>query len=319
MSYNYFNQEEDEEFRDTPDEVNNQSAPPVKSNNVPKQVRPTVQEQEPVIEEPEEIEVSESEEEEEDFSSVLMDARLRLEQGRLYEMIMNHNIFAGADADEKAIKYVTRQIRNFAKEQMEIMLGMRQETSKSNAMLAENFPFNNAEVQALKDLAYVATKGASAAQEAQSFTPAPVVPRRTGLNQINVKSTTKAVQKPAPKVQAKPVQHLKSQAKSPIKRNAQNEAGIQRVMSELGITREEYDRQFDAFSESEGKSFENMNDQEIAARQAKMAKKYGQTKNPEALPMPTFQQQEAIASSMTESFFNQSSLMQKVLDRSGRK
>ena len=64
------------------------------------------------------------------IQNVLSDARLRLEQGRLYEMVMNSDLFEGSDCDPKAIKNVEKEIRNFAKERMEIMLGMRQETSE---------------------------------------------------------------------------------------------------------------------------------------------------------------------------------------------
>ena len=93
-------------------------------------------------------------------------------------MIMNHNIFEGVEADPKAVKFVQKQIRNFAKEQMEIMLGMRQEPSAQPAMSMDNFPFNSLEVEVLKMLASTATKGATA--ESEPFTgpsaPAPASP-----------------------------------------------------------------------------------------------------------------------------------------------
>ena len=71
--------------------------------------------------------MEEIQEEEEDFTAVFNDANLRIEQGRLYQMIMNHDIFEGMDADERAVQNVQKEIRKFARERMEIMLGMRQE------------------------------------------------------------------------------------------------------------------------------------------------------------------------------------------------
>jgi len=61
---------------------------------------------------------------------ILSDARLRLEQGRLYEILMTHNIFEGVQADQRAIKNVEREIKNFIKERLEIMLGIKSEKPK---------------------------------------------------------------------------------------------------------------------------------------------------------------------------------------------
>src|SRR5258706_9076803 len=101
MSNTFFSQEDDEEFRDVPDEVTEgNQAPPA---NVRTQ-RPASPPQAPA---PIEAQVTQDYEEvlealesdDEDFSSVINDARFRLEQGRLFEMILNHNIFEGAEAD----------------------------------------------------------------------------------------------------------------------------------------------------------------------------------------------------------------------------
>jgi len=295
---NYFNQDDDDgqDFRDIPDEVSGQDAgvPQVRVNRPVAPPQQTQQAPEPEVE----YEYEEQSDEEEDFSSLLSDARSRMEQGRLYEMLMDHDIFAGADADEKAIKFVTKQIRMFAKERMEIMLGMRQEAPKVQAFNAADFPFNDIEVAALKDLAYVATKGASSRDEAQTFTPqaVPAAPRRTGLNPIAVKPaarpSTPAARPPAPA--PKP---LAQKAQAPVKRDPKAEAAIERILQEEGITREEYERQYPPGYKSLPKPLNNMNEQELAEwRRQDALKTKAQVKSQFAIPMPTAEQEEMLHS-----------------------
>src|ERR1035437_5546474 len=67
------------------------------------------------------------EEEEDDTLAIMSDANLRLEQGRLYQMVLQGDIFADTNADPKAIRKVQLDIRKFVRERMETMLGIRQE------------------------------------------------------------------------------------------------------------------------------------------------------------------------------------------------
>jgi hypothetical protein len=296
---NYFNDGDDDgsDFRDIPDEVTGQDAgiPQVRVNRPAPAPQPVQQQAEPEVEYEEE---ASEEEQEEDFASILSDARQRMEQGHIYEVLMDHDLFSGQGFDEKAVKYVTKQIRNFAKEQMEIMLGMRSEAPKSSAFLAENFPFNDAEVAALKDLAYVATKGATARDEAQTFTPqaAPVAPRRTGLNPIAVKQAPKPAARPSAPV-AKPAapKPLASKAAAPVKRDPKTEAAIERILQEEGITREEYERQYPPGYKPLPKPLNNMNEQELAEWKRQDAlKTKAQVKSNFAIPMPSAEQEEML-------------------------
>lgn len=292
---NIFNDDDDgSDFRDIPDEVSGQDTPvPQVKSNRPTAPAPVLVQQAPEHEVEYEEESEESDEE--DFSTVLSDARLRLEQGRLYEMIMNHNIFEGADADEKAIKHVQKQIRNFAKEQMEIMLGMRPEPSKAQAMSQSDFPFNDVEVAALKDLAYMATKGQSAAPEVQVFSGAPAaIPRKTGLNTIAVKSQAKPAQV-APKPAAPTKKPLAQKASAPVKRDSRTEDQIEQILAEENITREEYERQYPPNYKPLTKPLSRMNEQELAEwRRQDALKTHKQVKNPAAIPMPTAEQEEML-------------------------
>jgi hypothetical protein len=135
----------------------------------------------------------------EDYSEVLSDARLRLEQGKLYELIMNHDLFNDVDADPRAAKSVQKQIRKWAKTQMEIMLGMTPDPSSQPASFISS-PFNDLEVTVLKKLASAASKGATESEEANTVSapPAPVVKKKTTLNSIGPSKTKPQVQPTKP-------------------------------------------------------------------------------------------------------------------------
>lgn len=214
------------------------------------------------------------EDDDEDFSDVLSDARLRLEQGKLYEMIMNHDLFSGVDADPRAAKTVQKQIRKWAKEQMEIMLGMRKETSKVER-LEIDFPFNSVEVEVLKKLAFTATKGAS--QNSDNYVPevkkvveeVPVVSKKNTLNSIG--HAQKTQQKPATPLQKK---------KEPIKRSA---PPAKAEVNEKGLLT--------------GKSLEEMTPEEKEQKIKETIERQRGKKafNPDASPQPSYEQMEAIA------------------------
>ena len=93
----------------------------------------------------------------------LENAMVRLEQGRLYEMLYKHDLFEGVEADPLAIARVRKEIREFIMSRLEVLLGIRAEKEKTNAEPVKvKLPFNEVEIQALKDMAFKLTKGASA-------------------------------------------------------------------------------------------------------------------------------------------------------------
>lgn len=147
-------------------------------------------------------------EEDEDANNeqVLADANLRLEQGTLYKMVMNSNLFADMDVDPRAVKNVEREIKRFARERMEVMLGMRQEKLEQSVVSS---PFNSVEVQALKMLCAKMTGGISQQQDiAEAPTVVATVPKRTTLNTISAPVKTKpapAPSKPLPKAAPAPI------------------------------------------------------------------------------------------------------------------
>lgn len=295
---NFLDQDEDEIFRDQPDEVSGQDsahfsgqsqehfyAPPAVRRSSGRPV--ATEESEEKVEE----EISEEiEEEEEDTSAILNDARLRLEQGRLYEMIMKHSLFADVDADGRAIRNVEREIKKFAQQRMEIMLGMRQETARpeGQGVLTEAFPFNSLEVETLKALSAAATKGAS--RDAEPFEMVEK-PKRQTLSTI---SSPKP--KPQPKSQPKQTpKPLTSKPATPVKR-ARVSADVQRILEEEGVTMDEINEVFDPNHKPlDAKAFSELSAEEIAERNRRIGKRVGRTAvNPNALPPPPPEQLEAI-------------------------
>jgi hypothetical protein len=93
--------------------------------------------------------------------SVMESARIRLEQGRLYEMLIKHNLFDGVDAIPEAVTKVEQELKEFIVERLEILLGMKAEKEKQIQHVVYDSQFNEMEIQALKMVASKITKGAS--------------------------------------------------------------------------------------------------------------------------------------------------------------
>lgn len=195
MTNSFWNKDE-EDFRDIPDEVTDGQSAPMPVLNASNVQRPApVQRAAPQVVLEKDVDIQfPLDDEEEDYTAILADANLRIEQGTLYKMIMNHNLFEGLEVDARAVDNVTREIRRFAKERMEIMLGMRQEAVKESIVSS---PFNDLEVTILKRVASAASKGATESPDANK-TAAVVksAPKREGLTPIG--NPPKPAQKPVP-------------------------------------------------------------------------------------------------------------------------
>lgn len=127
--------------------------------------------------------------------SVVDNARIRLEQGRLYEMLIKHNLFDGVDAMPQAVTKVQSEIKEFIIERLEILLGMKSEKQKEVHQIIKESQFNELEVQALKMIASKVTKGAS------EIPPTPVEKPKNELNVVKninpIKSTLSTIKKPS--------------------------------------------------------------------------------------------------------------------------
>lgn len=310
MSGGFFDQQDEEgEFRDMPDEVGGGQPPPVSAPSPRRTggvlLPPQPQVYAPVTEEDEyeDIDMDIDSNEDDDYSQVLNDAGLRLEQGNLYKLIMNHDIFEGVEADPIAVKAVTRQIRKFAKEQMEIMLGMRKETSKIER-LEIDFPFNQVEVETLRKLAHVASKGASS--NSDNFVPEirrtteevehVQTKRREGLNRISAapKAVRPMARVEAPVRRSEPVkkappQPLQQKAQAPVKRKPIAREAADVLASE-GLTMDEIDAQYEPGYKPIQKPLHELTPQELLDRNRETSSRRHKTvKNPSAIPMPSYE------------------------------
>jgi hypothetical protein len=274
MSNNFWSKED--EFRDSPVEMENGQWKDVETAEPPQQARPAKVEKESEPElSLEELDLfpDGDSDEEDDFSVVLSDARLRLEQGRLYEMILNHSLFQDLDADPRAVKNVQKEIKRFARERMEIMLGMRRETSKVEH-LEIDFPFNKVEVEVLKKLAYAATKGHSEnsdkfvteVKRTTSEVPTVGTEKKRSITPISKGSnSTKPVTKLAASPQ-KPMERAKAKANTPV--SEEDYKPLEKHPSE-------------------------MTPDELKARNAEASARIGkQAKSTTALPQPSYAEQE---------------------------
>lgn len=285
----FFDDGQNENFSDQPEEINGKydpqgnwiadSSPPVQVKVEPSQVSPSSKTNMAVKPDmsntyEQEDEKIEEEESEDNSLNVLNDARLRLEQGRLYEMVMKHDIFEGVDADSKAIKNVQKEIRSYAQERMEIMLGMRQEVKEEPVIV--NLPFNELEIEALKALAATATNGASRKVEDEKLKK----PARTTLNSI------KSSQNKAPKADAPKSLSNKSR---PIRREVS--ASVQRILQEEGLTMEEINSVMDGqgIIEDGQLKMPKLTEEEIIKRNASVRNKKATSKD--TVPIPPFEKQ----------------------------
>lgn len=284
-------EDDKEEFRDIPDEAKldsngqyQQSAPVSMPNNTPRSgVQPPKRVE--VLTVDINLEEVTNLEEEEDFSAEINDANLRIEQGRLYQMIMKHNLFEDLDADPRAVNNVTKKIRKFARESMEIMLGMRQEQSAQVAVVSS--PFNDLEVDILKKIASKATNGATETEQANEVAVAiKAPPKRQTLNPIGSSTT------PTKKAPQAP-QKLHTRPAAPIQRKRLDPT-TEQILAEEGVSREEIEENYQPI----GKPLSQLTPQEMEKRQKEMAVRMAArktVKSTSAIPMATPEQQEQLA------------------------
>lgn len=97
-------------------------------------------------------------------SNVLLDATIRLEQARLYDMLIKHDLFAGVQAHPRALANVQRELKEYIVSRLEILLGIKEEKKPETEVkeIVVESPFNDIEIEFLKVLSYKGTNGASA-------------------------------------------------------------------------------------------------------------------------------------------------------------
>ena len=104
-------------------------------------------------------------------SGVVNESMIRLEQARLYDMLIKHDLFAGVKAHPNALRNVQNELKKYIVERLEILLGIKQEKIANDGPreFAVESPFNDVEIDFLKALSYKGTKGASAQAKTKSL------------------------------------------------------------------------------------------------------------------------------------------------------
>ena len=143
--------------------------------------------------------------EEVEEESIVDKARVRLDQGRLYDLLLQHDLFEGVEGDETAIANVQKEIKGFISERLEILLGMRAEKETEVHQIINDPQFNDLEVKVLRRLASQVSKGMTDTAPTSKPEPSELntvkqKPKQSGLNALS-KNSQKT--KPAPKARVK--------------------------------------------------------------------------------------------------------------------
>lgn len=134
-------------------------------------------------------------------TNVLQTAMVQLDQARLYEMLLKHNLFEGVKANAASLKNVETELKDFILQRLQILLGMKSEKKEVTQAPAVQqkikveLPFNDVEIEFLKALAFKGTKGESAKSpstktvEAQSMNSIkPLQEEQVGLRKMSLSS-----------------------------------------------------------------------------------------------------------------------------------
>lgn len=158
---------------------------------------------------------------EEDEADIMEEAMVRLEQARLYDMLIKHDIFDGIVCNPIALQNVQEEMKAFLIGRLQVLLGIKQDEPTperySERSVKVELPFNKMEIQALKDIANKLTKGQSAT--------------------VAEKETVEVIEEPAPQTlkplvpkkliqQSKPVQQQKQAAPQPKQKPQQNNVTV---------------------------------------------------------------------------------------------
>jgi hypothetical protein len=85
-------------------------------------------------------------------NSVLAEAIKRIEQAKLYEALLNHDLFAPGSARPEIIKAVRKEFKDFILLRLEVLLGIKQ-SSEQGTPEPTTSQFDQTEVSALKGIA----------------------------------------------------------------------------------------------------------------------------------------------------------------------
>lgn len=243
-------------------------------------------------------------------SNVIYNARLRLEQAKLYEMLINHNLFEGVDASPEAIESVQNELKFYIIKRLEILLGLREPTAVKSTVVAAESPFNEVEIDFLKQLAYKGTFGATKEVEppktVKAVKPNPVTsPAQKLKSFVAPKPVKQEVKKTAPPPSPPPstptkkvvTQPAKTPAKTVPQKAAPKKAIEKPKVAESGMGRPLTEAEAIEIAKADlktasSKPFHLMNAKEKAAKIAEVNARNRRPVAVNAVPMPDANQLE---------------------------
>lgn len=225
-----------------------------------------------------------------DDSELVSNARLRLEQGRLYEMLLNHDLFGNVQADDRAIKNVQKEIRNFIKERLEVLLGLKPDPRLQPILQNQvDFPFTPLEVDLLKKVLAKMSGGATQQEVYQNPVQAPtpvIAPPKQFITPLSGSRPPTVI---APK-QSK-VKVIQKQKPAP--------QSVQEPASSLKFKNEKIKKQLEALGENEmplGKPLHKINKRDLLERNRRITARQAarQAQAVSKLPTPTGDAEQAV-------------------------
>lgn len=118
----------------------------------------------------------------------LTNARLRLEQGRLYEMFLKHNLFGDIDSDPRAVANVQKELKDFIQQRLEILLGLKPDPKIQRIQAEQSFPFNSMEIDILKR--FIAKLSGGVTEQVEPVKP---TPKSDSLKPLSSSKTTPSI------------------------------------------------------------------------------------------------------------------------------
>ena len=188
----------------------------------------------------EEIQEESAFELEDDEVASIYNVRTRLEQARLYEMLINHNVFEGVDASEQAVRNVQNELKAYIVSRLELLMGIRSPEAQVREEIVVEQPFNDIEIDFIKQLAYKGTKGASAQGE---YTQPNIQRIETKIapqepQGLKTLAAPKRVTKLAPMAKEEPLRPTRKAPtrKAPVKKAPARKAPVKKAPARKAVT-----------------------------------------------------------------------------------
>jgi hypothetical protein len=249
---------------------------------------------------------------------ILEEAIVRLEQARLYEMLIKHDIFEGVDGNPIALQNVQNELKSYIIDRLQILLGIKADDLAperySERTVKVELPFNRLEIEALKDIANKLTKGASGDMQEREVIEAeeemkPTQPQRLkslGMSkpkQAPSQAPSQAPRYEAPAAQPAPQRQVKKQGNVTVNKTKKKSESILEQLDKIDTGKLPTSFRGEALKQSEieeakrqlakeiamgaaNKNPYDMTEEELQARAATIQGGQAVSKSANRIPMP---------------------------------